>query len=98
MSTQNALSEFGGGVEAGTEDWRDAVVSDSKSGFLVDVATTNPANDAQRLKLLRCPACGEQWLRQWRDALNDPLARHLDEAHGPADFGLSPLGERGTDR
>ena len=93
MSTQNALSEFGGGIEADTEEWRDAVVSDSKSGYLVDVATQNPVNDAQRLKFPCCPACGEQWLREWRDALNDPLARHLVEAHGPADFGLSERGE-----
>ena len=94
MSTQNALADYGGGVEAGTEDWRDAVVSDSKSGYLVDIATQNPANDAQRLKLLCCPVCGEHWLREWRDALNDPLARHLEEAHRPADFGLSERGER----
>jgi hypothetical protein len=38
-----------------------------------EFATPNPANGAQRLKLLCCPACVEQWLREWRDALNDPL-------------------------
>lgn len=39
------------------------------------------------VSLVECPACGAD-LREQR------VATHLANEHGPADFGLAPLGER----
>jgi hypothetical protein len=86
------LREFGGGLDSA--EWTGLVVEDSVSGYLIDIAADNETNDAQRLKLLRCPACGASFDRFYRSARNDPLTEHLAEQHGPADFGLSERGER----
>lgn len=86
------LREFGGGLDSA--EWTGLVVDDSVSGYLIDVAADNEVNDAKRLKLLRCPACGWSFDRFYRSARNDPLAEHIAAEHDPADFGLSERGER----
>ncbi|MBB6647977.1 hypothetical protein [Halobellus ruber] len=64
--------------------WRELVVEDSESGFLIDRG--RPQHDNERLKLLRCPACGASFVPLWPDRLSDPLGRHLAADHDPADF------------
>ena len=87
------LRDFDGGLN--TAEWRDLVVKDSRSGYLIDVAARNEVNDARRLKLLRCPACGASFDRRYnRSTPTDPLAEHLADAHEPEDFGLAKRGER----
>jgi hypothetical protein len=87
------LRDFDGGLDSA--EWRDLVVDESVSGCLIDVAARNEVNDARRLKLLQCPACGASFDRRYnQNTPNDPIAEHLHHAHGPADFGLSKRGER----
>ncbi len=90
------LRDFDGGLDSA--EWTGLVVDEAVSGYLIDVAARNEVNDAKRLKLLQCPACGATFDRFWRSARNDPIAEHLADAHGPADFGLSDQGDRRTDR
>ncbi|WP_311171780.1 hypothetical protein [Halobellus ordinarius] len=86
------LRDFDGGLDSA--EWTGLVTEQSRSGYLIDIAAENEVNDAQRLKLLRCPACGASFDRFWRSARNDPLAEHIAAEHDPADFGLSKRGER----
>ncbi|RLM53709.1 hypothetical protein DVK02_12750 [Halobellus sp. Atlit-31R] len=86
------LADYDGGVDR--DDWREYVVEDSLTGYLIDVAGRNEVNDAKRLKLLRCPVCGRSWTWQWDAEGENPLATHLERVHGPADFGLCERGER----
>ena len=86
------LRDFDGGLDSA--EWTGLVVDEAVSGYLIDVAARNEVNDAKRLKLLQCPACGEPFDRFWRSARNDPIAEHLADAHDPSDFGLSKRGER----
>jgi len=64
--------------------WRELVVEDSETGFLIDRG--RPQHNNERLKLLRCPACGASFVPLWPDRLSDPLGRHLAADHDPADF------------
>jgi hypothetical protein len=87
------LRDFDGGLDSA--EWRNLVVDESGSGYLIDVAACSEVNDARRLKLLQCPACGASFDRRYnRSTPTDPLAEHLRAAHEPADFGLSKRGER----
>lgn len=47
-----------------------------------------------RMVLTECPVCGYEFSE------NSGMARHqhLLDSHGPADFGLAPLGQRTTRR
>ena len=86
------LADYGGGADR--DDWREYVVEDSLTGYLIDIAGRNEVNDAERLKLLRCPVCGESWTWQWDAEGENPLSAHLEAAHEPEDFGLSKRGDR----
>ena len=68
----------------GRDDWKDLRVRDDDDCYLVDVG-----GEEARLKLLRCPVCGEDWTHEW-DRAATPMDSHL-KTHSPEDFGLEPL-------
>jgi len=61
--------------------WREFVTERSESGYLIDTA-----EHSERLRLLRCPICGTDWLSLWADQVPDPLAKHLKEEHDGGDL------------
>jgi uncharacterized C2H2 Zn-finger protein len=67
----------------------DGGADDIEAATIVDVG----GDDCERLKLLRCPACGTPFHRQGGEQ-SDPVARHVHLFHDPVDFGLSERGER----
>ena len=51
------------------------------------MAIAHPAGRSNRVRLVRCPACGRK-LSQLRVRTSTHIA-----SHSPEDFGLTPLGE-----
>ena len=61
--------------------WREYVSSRSRSGYLIDTA-----EKSDRLQLLLCPICGDDWLPAWKTRVNDPLGQHLEKERDADDL------------
>lgn len=72
--------------------WKQGIVSQSLTGKLIDLGQLDNTG-SERLRLVECPACGEDWTDDYNSNGPSGIAEHLLKDHLPEDFGLTPLQE-----